>query len=102
MKKSNEAEIIQLGILYLTDCVRMSRHQEVCLPCRLWKHCKSSCDRKDAPAVHLLMSSTTASKKGPAKSTWMHCHGLEGHTLRACLLGRASSQRNSHNLPSEV
>ena len=36
---------------------------------------KNCCGRKDAPTVRLV---------------------------RACLLGRASSQRNSRNLPSEI
>ena len=37
--------------------------------------CKSCCGRKDAQTVH---------------------------PLRACLLGRASSQRNLHNLPGKI
>ena len=73
MKKSNEAEIIELGILYLNDCIRMSRHQFAYrVDCGNTVH-KSCCGRKDAPTVHLL---------------------------RASLL--ASSQKNSRNLPGEV
>ena len=75
MKKSSEAEIVDLNIAYLTDCIVTSRHQGDCPPRRLWKYNKKRADsgnlRKFGATYRL--ASFPGAEEGEERAPGTHC-----------------------------